>query len=221
MGRPRSDIQPRIVRAARTRFLEDGVDGASLREIARDAATNIGMIVYYFPTKDDLFLAVVEEVYAKILVDLEEALGGPGKTRVRLHRALVRLGTSSDHELEVVRLVVREALLSKTRFRRIVERFMRGHLPLFIAALADGVAGGEFDPSVPMPLLIMSVIGLGGVPQLIRHAVREVPIFAALPDAEGLAAQSLALLYRAVGPRRAKRRAGAVVAKRSPKKRRS
>ena len=37
MARPRSDIQPRIVEAARYRFLRAGVDGASLREIAKDA----------------------------------------------------------------------------------------------------------------------------------------------------------------------------------------
>src|SRR4029077_6434218 len=57
MARPRSDIQPRIVRAARERFLAEGVDGASLRTIASDAGTNVGMVFYYFPTKDDLFLA--------------------------------------------------------------------------------------------------------------------------------------------------------------------
>ena len=59
MARPKSDIEPRIIHAARRRFLEDGVDGASLRKIAREAGTNIGMIYYYFPTKDDLFLAYV------------------------------------------------------------------------------------------------------------------------------------------------------------------
>ena len=64
MARPRSDIQKRIVLAARTRFLADGVDGASLRHIARAARTSIGMVYYYFPTKDDLFLAVVEELLA-------------------------------------------------------------------------------------------------------------------------------------------------------------
>ena len=60
--------------AARERFLTEGVDGASLREIARDAGTSIGMVYYYFPTKDELFLAVVEEVYAKLLADLASAL---------------------------------------------------------------------------------------------------------------------------------------------------
>ena len=74
MARPRSDIRPRIVDSARARFLSLGVDGASLREIARDAGTNIGMVAYYFPTKDDLFLAVVEEVYASEVADLSIGL---------------------------------------------------------------------------------------------------------------------------------------------------
>jgi len=74
MARPRSDIAPRVVIAARERFLKDGVDGASLRAIAHDARTSIGMIYYYFPTKDDLFLAVVEQVYEKVLADMASAL---------------------------------------------------------------------------------------------------------------------------------------------------
>ena len=74
MARPRGNIDQRIVRAARVLFLRDGVDGASLRDIARRARTSIGMIYYYFPIKDDLFLAVVEEVYAKLLGDLGVAL---------------------------------------------------------------------------------------------------------------------------------------------------
>ena len=46
MARPRGDIAPRILHAARKRFLVEGVDGASLRAIARDARTNKGMIYY-------------------------------------------------------------------------------------------------------------------------------------------------------------------------------
>jgi AcrR family transcriptional regulator len=199
MPRPRSDIQPRIVEAARARFLQSGVDGASLREIARDAGTNIGMIVYYFPNKDDLFLEVVEETYAKLLVDLQGALSGEGSARAKLHRAFVRIGRASDRELEVIRLVVREALLSTTRFKRIVSRFMRGHVPLIIATVAAGVDNGEFDPSIPMPILLVAVIGLGAFPQLIRRATEELAPFSALPGPERLAEATLDLLFRAVG----------------------
>jgi AcrR family transcriptional regulator len=202
MARPRSDIRARLVAAARGRFLENGVDGASLREIARDAKTNIGMVVYYFPTKDDLFLAVVEEVYAGFLADLQKSLTEPPTTREKMRGALLRLGTCSEHELEVIRLMLREALLSSSRFQRLVARFMRGHVPMFIAMLLEGVAKGELDDAIPLPLLAMSVVGLGPLPQMIRRAALHVPAVAAtLPDAAGLANQSLDLLFRAVGPR--------------------
>ena len=74
MARPRSDIRPRLITAARERFLLDGVDGASLRNIARDANTNIGMLYYYFETKETLFFEVVEEHYAPLLADLRSIL---------------------------------------------------------------------------------------------------------------------------------------------------
>ena len=67
MARPGSDLRSRVVPAARARFLAQGVDGASLRSIADDAGTSIGMVYYYFKTKDDLFLAVVEDVYGELM----------------------------------------------------------------------------------------------------------------------------------------------------------
>lgn len=201
MGRPRTDIQPRIVRAARDRFLAEGVDGASLRTIARDAGTNIGMVFYYFPTKDDLFLAVVEEVYARLLDDLAKALAGNAPLRARLERVFVRLGKASDEELAVVRLVVREVLLSSERFARVFARMQRGHLLLFVATLAEGVQSGVLDEGLPPPLLLIVTFALGAMPQLIRRAAGDRPPFAALPGPEKLAEASMELLFRAIGAR--------------------
>src|SRR5262245_34414577 len=99
MARPRSDISTRIVHAARARFLQSGVDGASLRHIARDARTNIGMIYYYFPSKDDLFLAVVEEVYVGLLKDLALALAPDAPVEERIGRLYLRIGRASEREL--------------------------------------------------------------------------------------------------------------------------
>src|SRR6266487_6095022 len=108
MARPRSDIEPRIVHAARHRFLEEGVEGASLRTIARDAGTSIGMVYYYFPTKDDLFLAVVEERYGKLLADLTAALTPDQPPAERLRRMYRRIGRMGEDDLTVVKLIVRE-----------------------------------------------------------------------------------------------------------------
>ncbi|MBS1120020.1 MAG: transcriptional regulator, TetR family [Deltaproteobacteria bacterium] len=198
MARPRSDIRPRIVHAARARFLIDGVDGASLRQIAREARTNLGMIVYYFPAKDDLFLAVVEEVYPRLLEQLAQALGGAGSTRDRLYRAFVGLGQLTDDELAVVRLIVREALGSSRRLELVLARAKRGHVALLLDALAQGVAAGELDGSLPLPMALISTFALGALPQFLRRAKGEALL--ALPESEPLAKLSVELLFRAIGP---------------------
>jgi AcrR family transcriptional regulator len=129
MARPRSDIQKRVIHAARTRFLAEGVDGASLRRIARAARTSIGMVYYYFPTKDDLFLAVVEDVYVVFLADLVLALEPSLPVEERILRLYRRIGAVTENERLILRLVLREALVSSARLDRIVERFQRGHHP--------------------------------------------------------------------------------------------
>ena len=118
------------------------------------------MIYYYFPTKDDLFLAVVEEVYAGLLADLEAALAPDAPVDERHARALRRLGALSD-EPEVVRLVVREALISSTRLDRLIERFLRGHIPLVLDLVREGVTTGVFRGDVPVGLLLAAVGGAG------------------------------------------------------------
>src|SRR5215203_5937500 len=145
MARPKSDIEPRILAAARARFLSDGVDGASLRGIASDAGTSIGMVYYYFATKDELFFGVVEQLYEKLLQDIEQAILPDVPVRDRVERLYLRVARLSDDELLVLRLIVREALTSNTRFARLRERFQSGHIPLIARLVADGFAGGAFD----------------------------------------------------------------------------
>jgi TetR/AcrR family transcriptional regulator len=205
MARPRTDIRPRIIEAARARFLISGVDGAALREVARDAGTSLGMISYYFPSKDDLFLAVVDDVYEGIVSDLEHLLRSDGPARDRLRRAFIRLGNASETEFDVLRLIIRESLGSSRRLRQILGRLNSGHVPLVVETLKDGVRQGEFDRAIPIPLLFLAALGVGALPQVLRRASRPLPIMSLLPDAETLAAWSVESLSRAVGPAHAKR----------------
>jgi AcrR family transcriptional regulator len=201
MARPRSDIQPRLLHAARRRFLAEGVDGASLRDIAREAKTNVGMVVYYFPTKDELFLAVVEEVYGSLLADLTRALQEPPTVRERLGAAFARLGSASNDEVEVIRLVLREALLvpPSPRFAKLLARFREGHLAMLMRTIAAGVVDGELDGSIPLPLLMVTTFAMGGVPQVLRRIAGEESPFSSLPSSEALAERSLELLFRGIG----------------------
>jgi AcrR family transcriptional regulator len=201
MARPRSDIQPRIIDAARQRFLQEGVDGASLRMIARDAGTSIGMVSYYFPTKDELFLAAVDEIYQRLLADIirtlevDPAAPSPPSAKERLRRMFTRLGNLDDDEVTTLRLVVREALISSGRLDRLIERFQRGHVPLILQTLADGVKEGSIDGRWHPGLLLAATTAMGVVPQFIhRIAGARLPL-GALPAGEPLANQLVDALF--------------------------
>lgn len=189
MARPRSDIKPRIIEAARTRFLNEGVDGASLRRIAQDAGTSIGMIYYYFPTKDDLFLGVVEDVYAGLLTDLSVALAADAPVEERIGNLYRRAGAMSDIEFIVVRIVIREALISSSRLERLIERFARGHLPLLVRTIQQGIEQGVLWDRYPLPLHLASIGVLAIFPQVIRRLIGATSpaLLAALPTGEQLA----------------------------------
>lgn len=169
MARPRSDIAPRILHAARERFLSQGVDGASLREIARAAGTSIGMIYYYFPTKEALFLGVVEEVYARVLRDLEEALAPDVPVEQRLRRVSRRVGDMSDDEFTIIRLIIREALVSSERRAMLLERFGRGHLPLVFQTILEGRSNGAITDRHHPFALVLSILGIMFVPQVVSR----------------------------------------------------
>ncbi|MBA3593598.1 MAG: TetR family transcriptional regulator [Pseudomonadota bacterium] len=58
--------QQAILLAARDEFAQHGLGGARVDRIAERADLNKRLIYYYFKSKDDLFLAVLEQAYADI-----------------------------------------------------------------------------------------------------------------------------------------------------------
>ena len=205
MARPASDISERIVRAARDRFLNEGVEGASLRAIARDAGTNLGMVYYYYPSKDDLFLAVVEEVYGKLLEDLSRSLGSAETdTCTRVERLYARLAAVSEDEVKVLRLVLREAIASSSeRIGQLFERFSRGHIMMMTNMLREGMQRGEVRTDMPPMVLVMCTIFLGLFPQVLRRRLGEakVPVDALFPAPPGFAQSLASVLLDGITPR--------------------
>jgi AcrR family transcriptional regulator len=223
MARPRSDIQPRLLHAARARFLREGVDGAALRAIAQDAGTNIGMVYYYFPSKDDLFLAVVEEVYVSLLEGLERVLAPALPVAERLAGLYRRLGTLSDDERTIVRLVIREALASPARLDKLFQRFMRGHVPLLLALVQDGMAAGVFDRRLHPALVLAAMVVLGGpAQQILLQAGARFPLpVAPVPSGAALSGALVAVLLGGVGTKAASPPAPAAPRSRGGRPRRS
>ena len=59
-------VRRNILEVARTEFVENGLSGARVDEIAAKTATSKRMIYYYFGDKEGLYRAVLEEMYDRI-----------------------------------------------------------------------------------------------------------------------------------------------------------
>lgn len=67
-----------LLQAAERIFARDGLSGASVRDIAAEAGISVGGVYQFFPGKDDLYLAVLEDVWAAYQTAVQPALAVSG-----------------------------------------------------------------------------------------------------------------------------------------------
>ena len=79
-----------IVAIARRLFLEDGYDRTTIAAIAREAGIATNVVHWYFTTKDELFVAVLEALQSEDLKEAAERLArsAPGREEAELEAIL-------------------------------------------------------------------------------------------------------------------------------------
>jgi AcrR family transcriptional regulator len=196
------DKRRRLTAAAAKVLHERGVERTTLADIAGAAGVPVGNVYYYFKTKDDLLFAVVEDTYGRLLADLTRACDPALAPVERIRGVYRRIGAIDDHESQVVRLIMREVLVSSKRLARLIARFQRGHFPLVLAAIGDGIADGSIRADLPAMLLLPIAIAVGAIPQfMLNHLAPKLPG----PRGNALADTLVELLWHGIGPRSTRR----------------
>lgn len=138
-----SDTRERILIAALTAFAERGVAATSLDSVAREVGVRKQTLLYWFPSKERLLLAVIDEAVDELGLLLSSSAVGVGTRRTdrsgRVDRlravvdAVFRLGSTRPELLAVVREVIRLGPPAST------------HLLGSIDPLVDGAAAALGD----------------------------------------------------------------------------
>jgi len=141
-----------ILAAATAEFASRGYKGASMDQIASRTNTTRGLINYYFGSKDGLYLAVLERVYAEIR-DAEQKLALDPVSPVDAIRRIVEFTydyyVRNEH---FVRIVVAENQAKGRHMKRFpalraINRPIVDMLGKVIArGQGDGVFRGDVDP---------------------------------------------------------------------------
>ncbi len=146
--RRRKDDRPQeIVAAALESFAERGFAATRLDDIAKRAGVTRGTLYLYFPSKEELFKAVVRQSLVPILSRAEQMLAGAkGSTAELLTRLILGFpaAVAGGEVSAIPKLVIAEARNFPDLAKFYVDEVVRRGRALIASIVKRGIARGEF-----------------------------------------------------------------------------
>lgn len=169
------DSRARLIVAARRSFASVGFEGASTRRIAGDAGVAQSLLLYHFGSKDALWRAVMDDLFAGIdarMANAQDAVRG-GEPSERLMAAITCLVENCAEDADIHRIMTLEGRHESERLRWLVETHLRGNYLRACALIRDGQAAGIVRPGDPT-LLYYTFIAIAGTAFSLAPEIRLV-----------------------------------------------
>lgn len=150
----KQDRRQAIVAAARCSFLEHGYAATSMSGLLKVLGGSKATLWAYFPTKEELFAAVIEELAADFRAELKDALALDRPlepTLVTFCTALLNK-ISAPENVAIWRLVVAESGRFPELGQIFYERAVKGTQSLLAEYLAHQIAGGHLIDGDPVEM---------------------------------------------------------------------
>jgi AcrR family transcriptional regulator len=153
-----ASTRAKLIRAARTLFARSGYAEVATEEIVRRAGVTRGALYHQFPAKEDLFLAVYEQVEQELTESVSSLLDAQ-TSPFEAMRAGIRVFLEACRTPDVQRIVLIDgpAVLGWERWREVAERYGLGLMEAVVTAAIDA---GEIAPlaAVPLAHLLMGAL---------------------------------------------------------------
>jgi AcrR family transcriptional regulator len=154
-----------ILAAARRVFARQGFRGTTIADIAEEAGIALGTIYLYFPSKEDVFAALSQELHqiiARALTDVAPADSLDEAVRVRISNVFAGCAENRD----LVRLVVLNTDPDSAATERLRAADEKRAGPL-VEIIKDAIAQGAIRPGDPT---IMTKLTVGAVSMTVYQA---------------------------------------------------
>ncbi|MCH7959586.1 MAG: TetR/AcrR family transcriptional regulator [Candidatus Hydrogenedentes bacterium] len=147
-----NEAQTRLLESAIKLFASKGYDGASIREIVRDAGVTRPVLYYYFKNKEDLFCSIVEQQFGLFDEQVDTILRTESGCRNRLKALIQFTFESASVAPDLVRMILQYFFSSAQDSFRIdkealVERRFEGIVEMMRQGLENGELVGR-DPEI-------------------------------------------------------------------------
>jgi AcrR family transcriptional regulator len=163
-----ASTRARLIRAARRLFARNGYAAVGTEEIVRRAGVTRGALYHQFADKQDLFLAVYEQVEQDLTERVAATLGEVSSPFAAL-RAGIGVFLDACRTPEVQRIVLTDgpAVLGWERWREVAER---NGLGLIEAVVGAAIEAGEI---VELPPQALAHLLMGALDEAALLVVRE------------------------------------------------
>ena len=146
---PKPDVsaerKAQILAAASNIFLKKGFDAARMEEIAAGAGLSIGGVYWYYKSKEEVILDLMDSITNTDLDDLHALLDAPGTVVERLE-AYIRASVPPAEKLSPLFYDFYSLGGRDPRVRARLQEYFHAYRQVIAALLAQGVARGEFRP---------------------------------------------------------------------------
>ena len=160
---PDDDSKARIIAAARHSFASVGFEGASTRQIAGEAGVAQSLLLYHFKSKDALWRAVMDDLFAGMTARMTQALAasGGGTLGERLMAIVTAFVDLTAGNADIHRIMTVEGRHESDRLKWLVETHLRDGYLQACALIRRGQEAGVVRPGDPT-LLYYSFIAIAG-----------------------------------------------------------
>jgi AcrR family transcriptional regulator len=184
-----ASTRAKLIRAARRLFASKGYAAVGTEQIVRRAGVTRGALYHQFSSKEDLFLAVYEQVEQELTERVAATLGEVSSPLGAL-RAGIRAFLEACRAPEVQRIVLIDApaVLGWERWREVAERYGLGLIETVVTAAIEAGEIAELPPELLAHLL------MGALDEAALLVVRD-------PDSTESVAATLERLLEGLSPR--------------------
>lgn len=190
------DVRERILASALECFGAFGFEGTSTRAVADRADVTHTLVLYHFHTKEQLWIATIDNALKRYSQEMKEHLDKADHTAAAGLRTFIeQFIRMSAQQPQIHRILTMESNQDTSRLQWVIENYLREHFGMVRDLIRAGQEQGVVRQCDPARLYYM-IIGAGGTPFTVSTEYRELTGRDVFSETEIL--RNIAFLYEIV-----------------------
>ncbi len=144
---PKPDVSaeriPLILNSAIKVFAKKGFEAARMEDISKTAKLSVGGVYWYYKSKEDIILAIMEQLIDKDVKELRTLLEAEGTVRARL-QVYIEVSIAAAQEYIPISYELYSLAQRNTKVRNHIRAFLHTYLGVLEQFIQQGIDRKEF-----------------------------------------------------------------------------